>query len=155
GYTASSVSPPFSTNPTLVRSAANPTTNEYCGWRWNASGATWQILGGPNGLAGGLAQNVGLPITPSPMGYGSSGSSSTRGGTFIEPNAVSPDGRFVVGLAYVGSYSGSAGTTISNNTFQWRPYVWDATANAGAGGFTILPTPFRTSSNTWRRRTGN
>src|SRR5215475_9598088 len=65
GYTASGVSPPFSLNPTLVESATLPNATESYARRWNAATNTLQILGGPNGLSGSLAQNVGLPVAPS------------------------------------------------------------------------------------------
>jgi hypothetical protein len=141
GNTATGVSPPFSTSPTLVPSATQPAATELCAARWSA--ATGQItrLGG-------------LPIVPSLMVYGS-GSNGSSSGTFMSINSISSDGRFVLGLGYISTYSSAAGTTISDSTFQWRPWIWDAQANAGAGAFTVLPTPFRTSSNTWRRRTGN
>jgi hypothetical protein len=81
---------------------------------------------------------------------------------FLTPNAISPNGRFIVGLAYSCVYNtngtfGTAtgpGTTISANSFYWRPVLWDAQGNAGAGSLVVLPTPFKTSSLT-RRRTGN
>lgn len=135
GNTATGVSPPFSTTPTLVSTPLAAT--ESRGARWNSGTSSWQGLGG-------------LPIVPSLMVYGS-GSSGSSSSSFQTPNAISANGRFVVGLGYISGYSSSAGTAISNNTFNWRAWVWDANTNA----FTILPTPFRTSSNTWRRRTGN
>lgn len=141
GNTATNVSPPFSESPTLVPSTADPQAGEFRVARWNAASNTLHDLGG-------------LPIVPSLMVYGS-GSSGGSTGNYLSPNAISANGRFIVGLGYISSYSSAAGTTISASTFQWRPWVWDAQANAGAGGFTILPTPFRTSTNTWRRRTGN
>jgi len=139
GNTATNVSPPFSTTPLLVPSPL--ATTEGRGARWDASSSTFQNMGG-------------LPIVPSLMVYGS-GSSGGSTGNFISPNAISQNGRFIVGLGYISTYNNSSGTTISSNTFQWRPWIWDSEANAGAGAYTVLPTPFRTSSNTWRRRTGN
>ncbi|MBS0196654.1 MAG: immunoglobulin domain-containing protein [Planctomycetes bacterium] len=140
GNTATGVSPAFRTDPTLVVANNLPASNEFAFRRWTASNSAWQSAGG-------------LPIVPSLMVYGS-GSSGGSGGTFLSPNGMSPNGRFVVGQGYISSNSNSAGTTISANTFTWRPWIWDAQANGGAGQFTVLPTPFRTSSNTWRRRTG-
>jgi hypothetical protein len=88
------------------------------------------------------------------IAYGSS-SSGGAGSNFLTPNAISTTGRFVVGMGYVCTYN-SAGTTVSANSFRWRPWIWDAQANAGAGGITILPTPFKTTSGqTSLRRTGN
>ncbi|HEX2838628.1 MAG TPA: hypothetical protein VHN77_10920 [Phycisphaerales bacterium] len=133
GNTATGVTPAFSTTPTLV-STLLP-ANENFARRWD--GSAWQSLGG-------------LPITPSLMVYGS-GSSGGSGGNFMSPHNISPNGRYVCGQGYISSYNSAAGTTISNNTFQWRAWVHDSlTATT-----TVLPTPFRTSSNTWRRRTGN
>lgn len=150
GYvnTNGSVSPPFSTTPTLAMSTTLPGTSENCVWRYN--GSAWNILGGPNGFAGGLSQNVGFPLTPSLMVFGSGS------GTFMQANAISANGRFIVGRGYISTYNSSAGTTISANSGHWRPFIWDAQANSGAGGFTILTTPMRTASGqTWRRRTGD
>lgn len=139
GNAATGVAPPFSMTPTLVPTAI-PTT-EFRGARWSASGPNVLDMGG-------------LPIVPSLMVYGSS-SSGGSSGTFLNPHAMSPNGRFIVGLAYISTYNSAAGATISANSFQWRAYIWDALGNGGLGQFTILPTPFRTSTNTWRRRTGN
>jgi hypothetical protein len=141
GNTATGVSPAFSTTPTLVASTTQPAATEGCTALWNAGTSSLQRLGG-------------LPIVPDLMVYGS-GSSGGSSGNFVSPNAISSNGRFIVGLAYISTYNAAAGTTIAASTFQWRPYMWDSQANAGAGGYTILPTPFRTSSNTWRRRSGN
>ncbi len=135
GNTATGVSPPFSTTPTLVPALLAAT--ESRGARWDSSSSSWTGLGS-------------LPIVPSLMVYGS-GSSGGSTGSFLNPNSISANGRFVVGQGYISTYNSAAGTTISNNTFQWRAWVWDANTNT----FTVLPTPFRTSSNTWRRRTGN
>ncbi|MBI5865455.1 MAG: hypothetical protein HZB38_13295, partial [Planctomycetes bacterium] len=140
GNTATNVSPPFSMNPTLVPSTTNPQATEFRAARWNLATNTIQDMGG-------------LPIVPELMVYGS-GSSGGSTGTFITPNAISSTGRFIVGQAYISSYNSSAGTTISDNTFHWRAFIWDAEANGGLGAYTIMPTPFRTSTNTWRRRTG-
>jgi hypothetical protein len=141
GNTATGVSPPFSTTPTLVPSATAPATTEFCLARLQVSSGTMTRLGG-------------LPITPSLMVYGS-GSSGSGTGTFVSGNAISANGRFIVGMGYISAYSSSAGTTITASNFQWRPWIWDAQANGGNGAFTVLSTPFRTSTNTWRRRTGN
>ncbi|GMU81001.1 MAG: hypothetical protein AMXMBFR47_08720 [Planctomycetota bacterium] len=141
GNTATGVNPPFRPDPTLVPSTTNPQATETRAARLNLSNGTLQDLGG-------------LPIDGSLLVFGS-GSSGGSTGSFVIPTGISSDGRFIIGRGYISSYNSSAGTTISDNTFQWRPFVWDAQANAGAGGFTVLPTPFRTSTNTWRRRTGN
>ncbi len=141
GNTATGVTPPFSPTPTLVPSATDPAATEGCGARWINSSSTLQRMGG-------------LPITPDLLVFGS-GSSGSGSGNFISPNAISSNGRFIVGLGYISTYNNAAGATITASNFQWRPFLWDADANGGAGGHTVLPTPFRTSSNTWRRRTGN
>lgn len=138
GNTAAGVTPPFSTTPTLVPAAI----------------ATTEIRSAIFDADTSLFQNVAvLPVTPSLMVYGS-GSSGSTSGTFISPHNASRNGRFVVGQAYISSYNNAAGATISSSTFQWRPYVFDSLANGGAGATIVLPTPFRSSSNTWRRRTG-
>jgi hypothetical protein len=141
GNTATGVSPAFSTTPTLVVANNQPATTEFAARHYRSGTNSWLAIGG-------------LPITPSLMVYGS-GSSGGSSGNFLSGHRISSTGRFIVGLAYISSYSSSAGTTISANTFTWRPFIWDADANGGAGAFTVLPTPFRTSTSTWRRRTGN
>ena len=140
GNTATAVSPAFSTTPTLIPSTTLPPATEFAARRWNSATNSWQSLGG-------------LPVNPALMVYGSS-SSGGSGGSFLTANAMSSTGRFVVGLGYICTYN-AAGTTISANSFRWRPWLWDAQGNGGAGSMTILPTPFRTSSQTTLRRTGN
>src|SRR5205814_8033989 len=120
GNTATGVSPAFSTTPTLVPSSANPAATEFGSGRWSASSGTWQYLGG-------------LPIVPSLMVYGS-GSSGGSTGTYLSPNCMAPNGRFLAGQGYVSTYSTSAGTTITHSNFLLRPWIWDAQANCGAGG---------------------
>ncbi len=141
GNTAAGVTPPFSLTPTLVPSTSQPAATESCAAVWNATTASLHRLGG-------------LPIVPELMVYGS-GSSGGSSGNFVSPHNISSTGRFAVGQAYISTYNNSTGSTISASTFQWRPWVWDSQANGGAGAYTVLPTPQRTSSNTWRRRTGN
>lgn len=138
GNAATGVTPPFSMTPTLVPTAIN--TSEFRAARWSSSGPTILDCGG-------------LPVVPTLMVYGSS-SSGGSSGTFVSPNSMSKNGRFIAGQAYVSTYNSAAGTTISANSFHWRPYIWDSQANGGLGAITVLPTPFRTTSNTWRRRTG-
>ncbi len=141
GNTATAVSPPHSATPTLVPSTTLPPTTEFAGRRWNSSSNTWQSLGG-------------LPVVGSLGVFGSS-SGGQAGSSFLTPNSISATGQFVVGLGYACVYN-AAGTTVSANSFRWRPWIWDASANAGAGGITILPTPFKTTSGqTNLRRTGN
>lgn len=141
GNTATNVDPPFRPDPTLIPSATRPGATELRAARLDLSTGTLQDMGG-------------LPIDGSLLVFGS-GSSGGSTGSFIAPTNISSDGRFIIGRGYICTYNTSAGTVISDNTFQWRPWIWDAQANAGAGAFTVLPTPFRTSSNTYRRRTGN
>ena len=141
GNTAAGVSPAFRSDPTLIPSTTLPAATEVGGARWSAASNTWQRLGG-------------LPINPALLVYGSSSSGSSSGGSFLTANGISSDGRFVVGLGYVCTYN-NAGTTVSANSFRWRPWIWDAQGNGGAGQMTVLPTPFRTTSNTSLRRTGN
>lgn len=141
GNTATGVSPPFRPDPTLVPSTTKPDATEFRAARWHLASNTLMDMGG-------------LPIDGSLLVFGSSSSGGSTG-SYISPNAISSDGRFIVGLGYISTYNNAAGATISDNSFQWRAWIWDAQANAGAGGYTILPTPFRTSTNTWRRRSGN
>ncbi len=140
GNTAAGVTPPFTPNPTLIPSTSLPAATEFAARRFSVAGGTWQSLGG-------------LPIVPSLIAYGSSSSGQTTG-NFLSGNGISSNGRFVVGLGYVCTYN-NAGTAVSANSFRWRPWIWDAQANGGSGAMTILLTPFRTSSNTALRRTGN
>ena len=138
GNAAATVTPAFNPNPTLTPTAI--ATTEFRAARWSSAGPTTNDIGG-------------LPIVSSLAVFGSS-SSGGSGGNFMSPNTISPNGRFVGGLGYVSTYN-SAGTSISANSFRWRAWIWDSQANGGAGGITILPTPFRTTSDTLRRRTGN
>jgi hypothetical protein len=140
GNTATGVTPPFNPNPTLTPGTV-PETTQFRAARLNVATGAIQDLGG-------------LPIDGSLLVFGS-GSSGGSTGTFMNPNAISSTGRFIVGLGYISTYNSAAGNTISANTFQWRAWVWDAQGNGGLGSMTVLPTPFRTSTNTWRRRTGN
>ncbi|MFO0831886.1 MAG: hypothetical protein U0637_08575 [Phycisphaerales bacterium] len=143
GATATGVSPAFSTSPTLVTSLLAAT--ESYARRWN--GTSWQSLGGlPGTTAATLADTQARSLLV--FGSGSSGSSS---GTFMSPNSISANGQFVVGQGYISTYNTAAGTAISNNSFMWRAWVYDSST----GITRVLPTPFRTSSNTYRRRTGN
>jgi hypothetical protein len=145
GNTATAVSPVFSTTPTLIASATQPAATELAGRRWNSSTSTWESLGG-------LPINTELAInsaTVTMMTFGS-GSSGGSTGSFLSPNAMSRNGQFIVGQGYISSYSSAAGTTVSDNTFRWVPWIW----NASTGTMKVLRTPVRTSSNTWRPRTG-
>ncbi len=135
-----SVTPPFTSTPTLNPAVNQPASTEFDAARYDTVGPVWKRLGG-------------LPTVGSLHVFGSS-SSGGSSGIFNSPNSMSSNGRFIVGQAYSCQYSSSAGTAITANTFQWRPYIYDADANGGLGAYTVLPTPFRTSSNTWRRRTG-
>ncbi len=152
GNTATGVNPAFSLDPTLVASTTQPANTEGFGTRWTAANNTWRSMGG---LPGGLNGTSPLDIAARTLLTYGSGSNGGSSGNFMTPNAISADGRYTVGLGYISSYSNSSGTTISDNTFQWRAWIWDADANGGLGSMTVLPTPNRTSSNTWRKRTGN
>ncbi len=141
GNMASNVSPPFSTNPALIPVAI--TATEFCAGMVDLSTGTMERMGG-------------LPIVPDLMVYGSgrNGQGGTPG-AFVTAHAISQNGRFVVGQAFVSTYSTAAGNTIQNGTSQnWRPYVWESQVSDGAGQYTVLPTPWQTQSNTWRRRNG-
>jgi hypothetical protein len=158
GNTATGVSPAFTPLPTLTPSSTAPAATEFGGARWNASSNTLSNMG---------AVPI-IPFTANPaptIDIGTSGvygSSSSGGSTssFLTPNAISANGRFLVGLAYVCAYNnnGTPGTSISASTFYWRPVIWDAQGNSGAGSLSVLPTPFRTATSVGantRRRTGN
>ncbi|MBL9000442.1 MAG: hypothetical protein JNK25_04830 [Phycisphaerae bacterium] len=141
GNTAASVTPAFRPDPTLVPAVNQPAATELAGRWWNSTTQTWQSMGG-------------LPIDGSLIAFGSSSSGGSTG-SFLTPNGISPTGRFVVGLGYVCTYN-NAGTAVSANTFRWRPWIWDAQGNGGAGEMKILPTPFKTTAGqTSLRRTGN
>jgi len=90
-------------------------------------------------------------------GTGSANGAAPDTAPFLTPNAISGNGRFIVGLNYVCAFN-AAGTSISGSSFYWRPVIWDAQGNAGAGSLAVLPTPYRTGTGTGvntRRRTGN
>ncbi len=141
GNAATGVTPAYNPNPTLIPSTTLPAATEFAARRWSSAGNTWQSLGG-------------LPVVPSLIAYGSSSSGGTTG-SFLTANAISGTGQYLVGLGYVCTYN-TAGTAVSANSFRWRPWLWDAAANAGAGGMTVLPTPFKTTTGqTNLRRTGN
>jgi len=145
GNTASNVAPPFSMTPTLVPSTTAPATTELAGRRWSVTANSWLSLGG-------LPINTELALNSATvhMMVFNSGSSGSGTGTFLSPHNMSPNGQFVVGQAYISSYSNSSGNTISASTFRWVPYVW----SASTGQITVLRTPVRTSTNNWRPRTG-
>jgi hypothetical protein len=155
GNTATAVSPAFNPAVVLVPSATQPGTGEFGGGRWDFATSTAVNMGVP-GI---------IPYTPNAPGIGTSGiygPSSSGGSTsnFVSTNFISPNGRFIGGLAYVSVFNAgsTAGTSITANSFYWRPVLWDAQGNSGAGALTVLPTPFRTSTNAGantRRRTGN
>ncbi len=144
GMTASAVSPVFTTTPTLVASTTTPSATETIVNRWNSVTNTWTratMLPTETRLCyGQIAGGVSM------MTFGP-GSSS--GSTFLDGNAMSQNGRFVVGHGYISSYSTATGNTITASTSRWHPYIWDATTNTT----TVLPVAARTSSNTWRPRT--
>jgi hypothetical protein len=145
GNTAASVSPVFRTNPTLVASTSTPAATETIINRWSSSSSSWARL-------------AMLPIETR-LCYGQSaggvgmmtfGPGSSSGSTFLDGNAISQSGRFVVGHGYISSYSTSTGNTITASVGRWHPFIWDANTNTT----TVLPLAARTSSNTWRPRTG-
>jgi len=166
--TTSAVSPAFNAPSyavpaSLAPSATSPAFTEFFGARYSVAGNSFMNMGGVPII----------PFTPNPLitdpndpnyvgnsGVFGSSSSGQSTSNFISPHRISANGRFLVGQAYVCVYNAgaTAGTSISANSFYWRPVIWDAQGNAGAGEMTVLPTPFRTSAlagaNT-RRRTGN
>ncbi|MCC6951195.1 MAG: hypothetical protein IT433_07080 [Phycisphaerales bacterium] len=137
GNTATSVTPAFNPNPTLVPSTTQPAATEFSGRRWSAASGTWNPI-------------PGLSIDGSLIAFGSSSSGGSTG-NFLSPNHISATGQFVVGIGYVCTYN-TAGTAVSANSFRWRPWIWDAST----GTTTVLPTPFKTTTGqTSLRRTGN
>ena len=141
GNTASAVSPAYRPDPTLIPSTTQPAATELLGRVWNFSTSSWRSMGG-------------LPVVGSLHVFGS-GSSGQSTSSFVTPNGISADGRYVVGLAYISTYN-NAGTTVSANSFRWRAFVWDAQGNGGAGSMTVLRTPNKTTSGqTSLFRTGN
>ncbi len=144
GVTATAVSPVFTTTPTLVASTTTPTATETIVNRWSSASGTW-------------TRAAMLP-TETRLCYGQSaggvsmmtfGPGSSSGATFLDGNAMSLNGRFVVGHGYISSYSTATGNTITASVSRWHPCIWDATTNTT----TVLPVAARTSSNTWRPRT--
>lgn len=124
-------------NLTLIPSTTLPAANEFAARRWSSATNSWTSMGG-------------LPIVPSLLAFGSS-SGGGSGSNFLSANSISSTGRFTVGLGYVCTYN-NAGTTVSANTFRWRPWIWDA----DSGIMKILPTPLKTTAGqTALRRTGN
>ncbi len=136
GNTATGITPAFNPNPTLVASTSQPADTESVTRLWSASTNTVTNMGG-------------LPIVGS-LGVFGSGSSGGSTGNFLSGHGISSTGQFVVGQAYVSTYN-NPGTSVTANSFRWRPFIW----NAASGTHTVLPTPFRTTSNTSTRRTGN
>ena len=136
GNTVATVSPAFNPTPTLVASTTQPADTESATRLWRASTNTVTSMGG-------------MPVVGS-LGVFGSGSSGQSSGSFLSGHGISSTGQFVVGQAYVSTYN-ATGTAISANSFRWRPFIW----NAATGTHTILPTPFRTTNDTLRRRTGN
>lgn len=112
--------------------------------RYDMAAGTWQSLGGiPNDA---YSQSYGC--------FGSGGAGTGATGADLTPHGISSTGRFIVGMSNISTYN-STGTAIAgNSTFRFRPWVWDAEANGGAGAMRLLPTPFRTTSQTQRRRDG-
>ncbi|MCC6322601.1 MAG: immunoglobulin domain-containing protein [Phycisphaerales bacterium] len=115
----------------------------------------YAVTCGANGTGGTMTKRV-IDIGNSGVYGTSSGGSSTS--NFLAPHGISANGRFIVGQNYVCAYN-TAGTSISANSFYWRPVLWDSQGNAGAGSLVVLPTPFRTTNSSeasrTRRRTGN
>jgi hypothetical protein len=132
----SAVPAPFSPSPTLTASTANPPTTDFAARRYEFAGSLWTSV-------------EPLPIVGSLLCFGSS-SSGGSGGTFLSGHNMSSDGRYIVGQAYVCTYN-NAGTSVSDNSFRWRPFIYDSTTDTT----TVLPTPLRTTTNTSLRRTGN
>jgi hypothetical protein len=145
GNTATGVTPAFSTTPTLSASTTQPSATETIINRWSSSTSTWARLAM-------LPTDTGLCYGQPSGGVNmmTFGPGSSSGGTFLDGNAISQNGRFVVGHGYISSYNSAAGTTIAASTSRWHPFIWDASTNTT----TVLQTPARTSSNTYRPRTG-
>jgi hypothetical protein len=65
------------------------------------------------------------------------------------PTGMSQNGRFVGIQSTISTYNAS-GTAIVSSTSRFRPALWDANTNTTR----LLPTPYRTTSQTQRRRDG-
>jgi hypothetical protein len=140
GNTATAVSPIFNPNVVLTASTSQPAATEFVGGRWSSATNSWTRTGA-------------MPINRAGLVFGS-GSSGQPNGNSISVHTISSTGRFMGGLAYVSTFN-NAGNAVSANSFRWRPFLWDADANAGAGAMIQLPTPQRSSSPTQMFRTGN
>ena len=91
--------------------------------RWSAATNLWS--------------NLGL-LTPNPaLGVTGSGVSSS---SIHSPRDISATGAFIAGQANI----------APNNSFRFRPFVWSAAANAGAGESIVLPTSFDAANNRFR-----
>jgi hypothetical protein len=140
GNSAAAVSPVFNPNVTLTPSTTQPAATEFVGARWSAASNSWLRTGG-------------LPINRPGLVFGS-GSSGQASGNFVSVNTINSTGRFMGGLAYISGFN-NTGNTVSAASGRWRPFLWDADANAGAGQMIQLATPQRTTSPTQNFRTGN
>lgn len=135
GVTATGINPPFSI-PSTFTPFPLPTTANIAA-RWNSSSSIWTSTGGLLNDAFSQAYRC--------FGSGSSTDISSS-------RDISADGRFIAGQTYISTFN-TAGTAIAaNNTFRFRGFVWDAAANAGAGGAYLLPTPMNVAGT--RRRDG-
>ncbi len=137
GNAANPVSPAFSI-PTTFTTVALPATNAIAA-RYNVATSTWQGL-------------PGIPNDAYSQSYGCFGSGDS--GNVHTPHGISATGRFIVGQGYISAHN-TAGTQVTaTGNFRFRGWIFDADANGGAGAMRLLPTPFRTTSNTQRRRDG-
>jgi hypothetical protein len=127
------ISPPYSATPALTPVLLSNTA--LVSSTWNSTTNTF-------------LRATSWPANPAvrTFGPGISGAINT-------PFGMSSTGRYVVGQTYVSTYNNNAaapGTTINTTNTYFRPYVWDTQTGVG----TFLPTPFRTSTQTWRARSG-
>ncbi|GJQ30137.1 MAG: hypothetical protein HBSAPP03_20210 [Phycisphaerae bacterium] len=137
GNNVTTVSPAWSI-PTSFTPAPIATTANIAA-RWNANTTTWTHTGG---YANNAYHNALMCF-----GIGNSGS------TINDVRGMSANGQFMVGQTYISSYNGT-GTAISVTAGRFRPYVWNAAGNGGAGEAIVLPTGMTTSLTNNRIRDG-
>lgn len=133
GNAANPVNPAYSI-PSTFTTVTLP-ANGACAARYNVATNTWQMIPGiPNDA---YSQSLGC------FGSGDSGNVHT-------PHGISSTGRYVVGQGYISTYNSTGTQVVGSNSFRWRAWIWDADTNT----IRILPTPFRTTTQTQRRRDG-
>jgi hypothetical protein len=142
GESAPVISPAWSI-PSSTTTTALPASDSIAARFTAATSTSAGIPGIPNN-AYGHTEPAGGPADFQCYGSGDSGSVHS-------PTCMSQNGRFVGLQGYISTYN-SAGTAIlATNSFRFRPALWDSATNTTR----LLPTPYRTSSSTTRRRDGS